>query len=253
MLLAKPFDPDKHDIKGWWASEKLDGVRAYWNGKNLMTRNNNVLHAPQWFLDDLPKNCHLDGELFMGRGKFQQTVSVVRKHDGGDLWKGVRYLVFDIPTIPGGFEARYEALKSIFRGSQYCERVTHQQVHTTAEVAAEAKKVWALGGEGIMLRQPGSKYERKRSSTLLKVKNFFDDIALVVDHEPGKGKHEGRLGALVCLTSSTKLRFQVGTGFSDAERESPPPVGTLIKYAYTELTDAGIPRFPRYLCIHKGD
>jgi DNA ligase-1 len=99
-----------------------------------------------------------------------------------------------------------------------------------------------------MLRQPQSLYEVGRSTTLLKVKAFLDAEARVVEHLPGEGKHKGRLGALVVEMPGGK-RFSVGTGFSDAERASPPPLGSLITYRYQELTDRGVPRFPSFLRV----
>ena len=106
----------------------------------------------------------------------------------------------------------------------------------------------SLGGEGLMLRQPGSRYEAGRSATLLKVKTFHDAEASVLEHIPGAGRHKGRLGALlVQLPDGTK--FSVGTGFSDYQRENPPPVGSTITFRYQELTDGGVPRFPSFVRI----
>jgi len=104
------------------------------------------------------------------------------------------------------------------------------------------------GGEGLMLRQPGSLYVAGRSATLLKVKNFQDAEARVLGHEPGAGRHKGRLGALLVELPNGK-RFSVGTGFSDAERENPPPIGSVINFRYQELSEGGVPRFPSYVGV----
>jgi DNA ligase-1 len=80
----------------------------------------------------------------------------------------------------------------------------------------------------------------------LKVKTFHDAEATVIGHEPGKGRHAGRLGALTVRLPNGK-EFSVGTGFSDKERQTPPSVGSLITFRYQELSDAGIPRFPSYV------
>lgn len=102
-----------------------------------------------------------------------------------------------------------------------------------------------MGGEGVMLRAPNAAYERKRSDTLLKVKTFHDAEATVIAHMSGRGKHKGRLGALVCVADNGAT-FSIGTGFSDAEREAPPVIGSRVTYKYQELTDGGVPRFPIY-------
>jgi DNA ligase-1 len=123
--------------------------------------------------------------------------------------------------------------------------------HTSAAAGKNISKrsldrITALGGEGLMLRQPGSQYETGRSATLLKVKRFQDADARVIEHLPGTGRHRGRLGALlVVLPDGTT--FSVGTGFSDAERERPPAVGSLITFRYQELSDRGVPRFPSFV------
>lgn len=92
----------------------------------------------------------------------------------------------------------------------------------------------------------------KRSRTLLKVKSWHDAEAVVVGHVPGKGKHKGRLGALRCTTggranSPPAMWFELGTGFSDAQREAPPAIGSIVTFKYQELTPAGVPRFPVFV------
>jgi DNA ligase-1 len=99
-----------------------------------------------------------------------------------------------------------------------------------------------------MLRQPGSAYQAGRSPTLLKVKTFADAEARVVGHEPGRGRHKGRLGALL-VELPDGVRFAVGTGLTDAERADAPPVGSTITFRYQELTDGGVPRFPSYVGV----
>src|SRR6185503_3154026 len=113
---------------------------------------------------------------------------------------------------------------------------------------AELARVESLGGEGLRLRQPGSKYIAGRSSTLLKVKTFHDAEAIVAGHQAGAGRHRGRLGALlVRLADGTS--FAIGTGFSDRERENPPAIGTTVTFRYQELSDAGVPRFPSWVGV----
>ncbi len=102
-----------------------------------------------------------------------------------------------------------------------------------------------------MLREPASPYEVGRSTTLLKVKTFHDAEAVVISHQPGRGRHEGRLGALV-VERASGTEFSVGTGFSDAERKSPPPVGSVITFRYQELSEAGVPRFPSFVRTCEG-
>jgi DNA ligase-1 len=191
-----------------------------------------------------------DGELWIDRKKFQRTVSIVRRQDKTELWKEVRYLVFDAPTATGGFEDRLEFVRDALQrcASPFIQAHEHQLCRDTEHLRSELRRIEALGGEGLMLREPGSKYAAGRSSTLLKVKTFHDAEAVVIGHEAGAGRHKGRLGALVVqLPNGT--RFSVGTGFSDRERANPPGLGTTITFRYQELSDAGVPRFPSYVGI----
>lgn len=248
LLLAHTWD-SATDLSGWWMSEKLDGVRAYWDGKQFLSRLGNLFHAPDWFAEGLP-DLPLDGELWIGRKAFQRTVSIVRRQDKTDLWREVRYVVFDAPAAGGGFEERMQLLGETFaaRPAEFA-RVHEQQVCPGIEcLRAELARVETLGGEGLMLREPGSKYEAGRSATLLKIKSFRDAEAVVIGRQEGAGRHKGRMGALlVRLPNGTE--FSVGTGFSDREREAPPPVGAAITFRYQELTEAGVPRFPSFVGV----
>ena len=246
VLLAERWD-GVTDLSGWWLSEKLDGVRAYWDGERFLSRNGNVYHAPEWFTAGLP-NAPLDGELWLGRKQFQRAVSIARRQDKSDHWRELRYLVFDAPLQHGGFEERIQFLKDLFARKKldFASPHAHELCRSLDHLRAELAHIEALGGEGLMLREPGSSYVAGRSTTLLKVKSFQDAEATVIGHQAGAGRHKGRLGALlVVLPNGT--RFSVGTGFSDAQREKPPPVGSTITFRFQELTDGGVPRFPSYI------
>jgi len=248
VLLAHVWENDT-DLVGWWMSEKLDGVRAYWTGTEFLSRLGNRYHAPAWFTAALP-DFPLDGELWGGRKKFQRTVSIVRRQDQSDHWKEIAYVIFDAPSLPKPFEDRLLACRELVDRTKppYARVLDHAPCRDVPHLKEELARVEALGGEGLMLRKPGSAYEVGRSYTLLKVKSFFDSEARVVDYVAGAGRHKGRTGALV-VEMQDGTRFSVGTGLSDRERESPPPVGSLITYRYQELSDGGVPRFPSYVGV----
>ena len=248
LLLAESWD-NAADLSGWWMSEKLDGVRAYWDGKQFLSRQGNIYHAPDWFVEGLPA-VPLDGELWIDRKKFQRTVSIVRRQDKSDSWNEVRFLVFDAPAASGGFEERLAVLKDalVRDASKFTRQHPHERCRNLEALRAELARIESLGGEGLMLRQPGSKYVAGRSSTLLKVKTFHDAEAVVVGHQAGAGRHKGRLGALlVRLADGTE--FAIGTGFSDRERENPAALGATVTFRYQELSDAGVPRFPSWVGV----
>jgi DNA ligase-1 len=162
----------------------------------------------------------------------------------------VRYLVFDAPASPGGFEDRLGYLKDALasRNPKFARAHDHILCRDVESLRKELARVESLGGEGLMLRRPGSKYEAGRSATLVKVKSFHDAEAIIIGHQGGAGKHKGRLGALL-MRLPTGVEFSVGTGFSDRERDNPPPVGATITFRYQELSEAGVPRFPSYVGI----
>jgi DNA ligase-1 len=250
LLLAERWD-NCQDLAGWWLSEKLDGVRAYWDGRSLISRLGNRFHAPDWFLAGLP-DTPLDGELWIGRKAFQRTVGIVRRQDKSDLWKQIRYVAFDAPAFDAPFEGRLAAIRTHIE--RHCPPYLSAHVHSVCtdldHLRAELVRIETLGGEGLMLRQPESRYEIGRSITLLKVKTFHDAEARVLEHLKGAGRHKGRLGALL-VELADGTQFSVGTGFSDAERGAPPPVGSVITFRYQELSDGGVPRFPSYVSVRR--
>ncbi|OAI47765.1 ATP-dependent DNA ligase [Planctomycetaceae bacterium SCGC AG-212-F19] len=250
LLLAESWDCAS-DPAGWWLSEKLDGVRAFWDGKQFLSRQGNLFHAPDWFVAGLP-DTPLDGELWLGRKKFQRAVSIVRRQDRSDHWKEISFVVFDAPKLEKPFEKRLDFIQECFEGGKllYARPHEHQVCQGVDHLRAELLRVEKLGGEGLMMRRPGSRYEIGRSTTLLKVKTFHDAEAKVLKHEAGAGRHKGRMGALL-VELADGTRFSVGTGFSDAERDHPPAVGSVITFRYQELSEAGVPRFPSFVGVRK--
>ncbi len=252
VLLAEAWD-GVVDVTDWWLSEKLDGVRAYWDGRQFLSRLGNVFVAPEWFTAGLP-NVVLDGELWLERKQFQRTVSIVRRKDQSEHWQQIRYVVFDAPALSDPFEARVALVSDLIQqhGPAYAVAHEHVRCRGISHLKEELQRVQALGGEGLMLRQPASLYVAGRSSTLLKVKTFHDAEARVIGHQPGAGRHKGRLGALlVQLPDGTE--FSVGTGFSDAQRGAPPPVGSSITFRYQELSEGGVPRFPSFVGVRQDE
>ncbi|KAJ3519118.1 hypothetical protein NMY22_g13344 [Coprinellus aureogranulatus] len=259
LLLATKWDLETgSDPTGWWISEKLDGVRAYYDGQGTFySRLGNPFPAPKWFTDPLPSGVALDGELFAGRGNFQSAVSIV-KTQNSERWKaggvlrglfGERGVDEHERVVKGGEEGGEEDEKEGEGEGKKCKHVNvleHVQAKSREHVLRRLKEVEALGGEGVMLRQPGSQYEGKRSNTLQKVKTFFDAEAVVTGHTAGQGKHAGSTGALECKMASGK-KFAVGSGLSDKQRKNPPKVGSIIVYRFQELTRDGVPRFPTFV------
>ncbi|TMW64634.1 hypothetical protein Poli38472_011514 [Pythium oligandrum] len=252
VLLAKKWEREKHDPVKWWISEKLDGVRAFWSAEKqaFLSRLGNVYPAPAWFIKDFPTDMDLDGELFGGRGRFQFTVGIA-KTENSKHWEQLVYKVFDVPSLKQQpFEGRMQHAQSLIdgMGSKYVEWVEHTQCKSLKHLDEVFDEIEKLGGEGLMIREPGSRYMGGRSSSLLKIKSFHDGEAEVIAYEDGKGKYKGMCGALRCKMASGKM-FKVASGLSDEQRENPPPIGCIIVYKCQELTDDKIPRFPVFVGV----
>lgn len=251
LLLAQPYTDDI-DVRDYWVSEKLDGVRAYWDGRRLLSRRGNVFQVPAWFTEGFPPHP-LDGELWLGRGAFEATVSAVRKQRPvAAEWRQLSYQVFELPGAAGDFSQRLARLERIVAAvnSPYLKLIPHQRLKDQAALQGKLDEVVAGGGEGLMLHRADSLYETGRGAALLKLKTYEDAEAVVIAHLPGKGRNLGRLGALLVEMPDGK-QFKIGSGFSDQERENPPPLGALVTYKYYGLSRRGIPRFASFLRIRQ--
>ena len=198
------------------------------------------------FTRDFPPFA-VDGELYSGRGQFEQISAAVRSSRGD--WSKLKLHVFDVPEAKGNLYERLAVLQRWLDDHPQARIVCIPQrpVQDVAQVQTFLRQVEAGGGEGVMLRDPDAAYRGGRSDQLLKVKRLHDAECTVTAHHPGKGKYTGRLGAFSCRNEYGE--FRIGSGLSDAERSDPPPVGTVITYRHRGFTAKGMPRFPTYVRV----
>lgn len=246
LSLANTYRSDLN-LERYWVSEKYDGIRAYWNGQQFLSRQGLPIEAPAWFTAGWPAYA-LDGELWAGRGQFakvQSTVAQGSKDETG--WQQLRYMVFDLPQHSGGFTQRYHALQQLVQGiaQPWVQAVPQWQVPDHATLMQQLRQFSQQGAEGLMLRHQHAPYRVGRSDDLIKLKLFDDAEAVVIGHLPGKGKYTGMTGALLVQTPEG-LRFRIGSGLSDADRANPPPIGSTITYRYNGTHPSGVPRFARF-------
>nr|WP_235566332.1 DNA ligase [Methylibium sp. Root1272] len=249
MLLAREAAAGQSPV-GYRVSEKLDGVRAQWDGRVLRFRGGGVVPAPGWFTAGLPAVA-LDGELWLGRGRFEALTAIVRDRQPDDAgWRQVRYGVFELPGAPGPFAERAARIAQVVRqaGAGPLMVVEQWELPDTAALQARLASVVAQGGEGLMLHRADAPYVTGRSEVLLKLKPLQDAEAVVVGHVAGKGRFAGQLGALRVRTPQGQ-EFALGTGFSNAQRASPPPPGAVVTYTYRGTTARGLPRFASFLRV----
>lgn len=252
--LAKVYEQDKtNPISDYLVSEKYDGIRAIWTGKQLLTRQGNPISAPEWFTAPLP-DVWLDGELWTKRQNFEALSSIVRTQTPKDnRWRQVNYMVFDMPDAQLPFEERYKNYSNLIAeiNVEHIKPVKQQRFHSNHELSKHLRAMVEDGAEGLMLHLATALHQSGRSNALLKLKPYFDEEAEVIAHLPGKGKYTDMLGALR-VRNQQGIEFSIGTGFTDAERTNPPPVGSIITYKYHGYTNNDVPRFASFLRIRKG-
>ncbi|MHB1952398.1 MAG: hypothetical protein ACYCOU_01500 [Sulfobacillus sp.] len=276
------------DPVGWWASEKFDGERAVWDGQQLRSRNGQAIAAPPWFLSLLP-NIPLDGELYLGKQSFQMTGLFRQKAPDLRAWLKVKYMVFDLFCLEGTFEERQEQLREVLNQSaERYRRLRSAQQNSEFRILAQMpgdatdpaflpedfpvilveqtrigdkemldvlyRQVLAAGGEGLVLRCPGTRYAEGRTRWCLKYKPHADAEGVIVGYRQGNGRNAGRLGSFIVRPLDERgipkkgLDFGL-SGMTDAVRnnyQQTHPIGTVVIYRYRSLTDSGKPRFPSY-------
>ncbi len=250
LLLLKAYE-EGLEVKGWLMSEKLDGVRAYWDGKKLLSRSGKEFAVPTWFIQDFPP-FSIDGELWSKRGDFERISSITSQKEAHDGWKNLTYNIFEVPNQKGGLLQRLEVLKN------YLEKKTNTPIRIIKQLTCKdsihlktfLKEVEDKGGEGLVIRNPDALYIAKRTSEALKVKSFQDSECEVVGYKNGEGKFQDKVGSITCKLEDGKI-LHVGSGLDDTQRVNPPKVGTLITFKYQGLTKNGLPRFPVFLRVRK--
>jgi len=256
LMLAKVYQPGAL-LPDYWVSEKYDGVRGYWDGKELLTRGGEHIAAPAWFTAGWPQTP-MEGELWAGRGQFAKAVSTVRQQTPTeDVWRGMRFMVFDLPGETGTFTQRLTVLNSQVGqiNQAWVQAVAQIKVANHQALQGMMAATVQQGGEGLMLHRGASFYKAQRNDDLLKFKPFEDAEARVVAHVPGKGKYAGKTGALLvempAMDGGPARRFKLGTGLSDAQRDNPPPVGTVVTYRFRGVNDGGTPRFASFMRVRE--
>jgi len=240
------------NVNQYWLSEKLDGIRGYWNGKQLFTRQGNKIHSPKWFTDNWPDYA-LDGELWVQRDYFQQTLSCVRKKTADKTcWQYVHFMIFDLPDHGGSFTQRVAAMQRLTKklNSPYLSMIKQFKLATLKQLNQHLDKVVKNKGEGLMLHHGNAFYSAGRAAHIMKLKKHHDAEATVMAHIEGKGKYKGALGAIQVKTNEG-ITFKIGSGFSDKERYNPPAIGSIITFKYNGKTQAGIPRFARFYRVRQ--
>lgn len=265
LFLLKTYQPDQN-VTGWCMSEKLDGVRAYWDGSRLISRGGLILNPPDWFIAGFPP-FELDGELWSQRNDFEHIVSIVRQQQPSANWADLNYHVFEVPHQTGGLLQRLSVLQHYLDGPRKhssqkhgvnATLVTAPYLKVVAQTTIESRQalqvffdqVIRAGGEGVVVRNPATLYKTGRLDDALKLKEFQDTECEVVGYRAGRGKYQGLTGSLKCraqLPDQNPAMLWIGSGLSDHQRKNPPAIGSVVTFKYYGLTRRGLPRFPVFL------
>ncbi|MBL4908689.1 MAG: DNA ligase [Alteromonadaceae bacterium] len=240
------------DISQYWVSEKLDGVRGYWNGEQLLTRQGHRVNSPIWFTKHWPKQT-IDGELWIDRAKFEQVSGIIRQQNALDThWRQIHFMIFDLPNATGDFSTRIKQMQTLVAqvNSPYFKMIKQEKFYSTKALFDHLDEIIKLNGEGLMLHHQSAYYRAGRVKHLMKLKKYQDAEAIVLEQLQGKGKFKNMLGALRVKTSDG-LVFKIGSGFSNEQRKNPPAIGSQITYKYFGKTKNGVPRFASFMRIRE--
>ncbi|MEA3553066.1 MAG: DNA ligase [Campylobacterota bacterium] len=243
LLLLKTYKDQ--NSTGWVMSEKLDGIRAYWDGENLISRGGKIIHAPKWFIKDYPP-FEVDGELWSKRGDFENISSIVRDKIPSQKWKEIKHYIFEVPNSDGGLFQRLDKVKPY--ENEFIKILPQINIKSKNHLNNFLKEVESKDGEGVVVRDPNALYINKRTSKALKIKTFKDTECKVIGYTDGKGKFKGLVGAIICQLPNG-IKFKIGSGLKHQDRITPPKIGSIITFKYQEFTKYGKPRFPVFLRI----
>lgn len=248
-MLAKDFKKEKGKIKfPCFVQPKLDGMRALGSAENLISRTGKVIDTLSHIdLSDL-EDVILDGELYAHGISFQENMKLIKKYRPGAT-EQVKYHVYDI-VMDAPFSTRTAILLNTVLEiySEKLEIVPSYKVFDFGDIDRFHQQFIAAGYEGTIIRHSDEGYQvNKRSSQLLKYKDFLDEVYEIVDVVPSESRPEQ--GVIVCLCKKTNQTFNTGMKFSHEQRENilrnkGEYIGEMAEIRFFEYTDGGLPRFP---------
>lgn len=251
LTLQKANIYSDQNISGWMMSEKLDGIRAYWDGKKLLSRQGQIINAPVWFTQNLPP-FELDGELWTKRGDFENIQSIVMDEVPHAKWSEIKYKIFEVPHAEGNFATRFAHAKKYKDEHKigHVEIIEQKVCQNKKELDLFLQSVVAKGGEGVVIKDGSKEYFEGRSDSILKVKLSQDMEAKVIGYKAGSGKFTGMMGSLQ-VELEDGVQFFIGSGFSKAQRKNPPKIGDIISFKYFGFTKNGVPKFASFMRVRK--
>lgn len=220
------------DPTGWYMSEKLDGYRAFWDGTDLWTRGGHLINAPLGFKACLPK-VELDGELWCGYGTKSQLASILKKssheerteQELSELWRPIKFCVFDLPKEPGTYPQRHAKLKDLRTENPNVSIVPMTKCQGIEDLKTKLNEIQSKSGEGIMLYHPTAAYTPGRTINLQKVKVHQDAFVKFIQKNTNSY-------SLICDQMDG---VQIKVKCCGYDYEDPPEVGTVIQIRHSGI------------------
>lgn len=252
LWLLQNFDLKafEKNTQNYLYSEKLDGVRAYWDGRALYTRGGKRLTPPSFFTQNFPP-FEIEGELWSKRGDFENIVSIIKSGKNIQKWSELKFYIFEVPNQSGGILQRLEVLSHYLSShpAPFIQIIAQIQVSSTKELMDKLQEIQELGGEGIVVRDKNEPYYTGRNQKAMKLKPYLDSECKILSYNLGDGKFKNQVGSFLC--QDKEKTFKIGSGMSEDFRKNPPKIGTIITYKYFGFTQKGLPKFPTFLRIRK--
>lgn len=244
----KRYQGDEN-IQNWLMSEKLDGIRAYWDGKELLTRKGKKIYPPKYFLKNFP-DFELDGELWTKRADFETIQNIVMDKKPSKDWNKITYNIFEVPNAKKDFLNRLKKAKNWF------DKNPNTQIRIIKQIKIENKEslnkyleqIISKKGEGLIIKDPNKEFHAGRSSHILKVKKSMSDEAIVIAINISK---KTKILKSLVVKLKNGVIFNLGTGFSKKQRENPVKIGKIVTFKYYGLTKNGIPKFASFLHVRE--
>lgn len=254
MWLLQQFDPQVIQARpqSFVYSEKLDGVRAFWDGKNLYSKGGKLLTPPSFFTQNFPPFA-IEGELWSKRGDFENIVSILKSTKKKEKWRELKFYIFEVPNQQGGILKRLEVLEAYLASqpAPFISIIPQLPLNTLQALQDALSAITQAGGEGVVVREKDAPYYTGRNKKAMKLKLYEDRECKITSYVQGKGKFENLVGSIICLDGD--VEFKIGSGMSENFRKNPPKVGTIITYKYFGLNKNKLPKFPVFLRIRSDE
>ncbi|WP_228712152.1 DNA ligase [Halarcobacter ebronensis] len=240
---------NNENINTWVMSEKLDGIRAYWDGKQFLTRKGKVIYVPKWFIKNFP-NFELDGELYTKRDDFENIQSIVLDKNPSKKWEEITYNIFEIPNAKGDFYKRLEKAKNWFEKNpnEKVKIIEQKKVKNEENLNSFFNEIVLNKGEGVIVKDPSKEYQAGRTPFVLKMKNAQDMEGEVIDINISE---KTKVLKSLVIKLENGITFNLGGGFTKEQRENPPKIGEIVTFKYFGFTKNGKPKFASFLHIRK--